>query len=260
MWKALQYISGLAETGLRSTAIHRFQDHARDIAGFARTLRHTLRNRLFPARIRTVEDLIRFIHTRSAYIAQTSLYGYLKTRMGRQYVKIFRDPTFAPALEQSKWAVYSACLSDLSIHAIAIIQTRSDLDLQAAQDLACHCQHECVIRTFTDAYSSKLQDAAITACHERSHQTLWANAAIDSAAFTRSPVALADNSPVIDQYRDLDREIVMNSVRFRWVNVRVEFSRLIDVPALLNDWQARHTASLIPQAGHRHPRPGSDSV
>ncbi|MCY4260360.1 MAG: hypothetical protein OXC91_08875 [Rhodobacteraceae bacterium] len=222
------------------------QDHVqdiigrvRDIAGLIRVYRQALLKRLFPARVRTVEDLIRFIHTRSAYIAQTSLYGYLKTRMGRQYVKIFRDPTFAPALEQSKWAVFAACLADLSIHTVAILQTRGDLDVQTACDLACHCQRECVVRTFADAYSIPLRDAVIAACHERARQTLWANAAIDSLAFTQSPAALVENAPVIDRYRELDREIVMNSVRFRWVNIRVEFDRLVIVPDILLDWQSR---------------------
>ncbi len=237
--------------------MHGIQQHVRDITGFARMLRTTLRRRLFPTHIRTVDDLIRFIHTRSAYIAQTSLYGYLKTRMGRQYVEIFRDPTFAPALERSKWAVYAACLSDLSIHTVAIIQTRSDLDAAVARRLACHCQHECVTRTFTDDHARTLQDSTITGCHQRAGQTLWANAAIDSAAFTHSPAALADNSPVIDRYRELDREIIMNSVRFRWVNVRVEFSRLIDVDALTNDWLNRQADTFIPPTGPLHTRPNT---
>ena len=46
-------------------------------------------NRLDKSRIDNLASLIDFIHTRAAYVAQTSLYGYLKTRMGTRYRVIF---------------------------------------------------------------------------------------------------------------------------------------------------------------------------
>ena len=73
------------------------------------------------------ENLIEFVHSRAAYVAQTSLYGYLKTRMGRQYVDIFKDEFFAPSLNKAKWELYFACLSDLTVYAISNIVTKSNL-------------------------------------------------------------------------------------------------------------------------------------
>ena len=210
----------------------------REISGFLKSVRKTLHHRLDKSQIQTVDELVVFVHTRSAYIAQTSLYGYLKTRMGRQYTKIFRDPDFSPSINRSKWAVYSACISDLSVHAVAVTAARSGMDAETARDLCRHCQYEGVVRTFTDDYAITLRSQVIRECFERTDLTLWPNAAIDGSAFSLSPDALADNTPVIDEYRDLDREIVRNSVRFRWSNISEEFSRRMDPDSLASDWES----------------------
>lgn len=209
-----------------------------EIKGFISSLRRTMHHRLDKSRIRSVEDLVTFVHTRSAYIAQTSLYGYLKTRMGRQYVSIFKDPEFAPSINRSKWAVYSACLTDLSVHVAAVIAARAGMDACTSEAICRHCLYECVMDTYTDDYSNGLRSEVIREGFERASRTIWPNAAIAGSAFSTSPDALANNSPVIDEYRDLDREIVRNSVRFRWSNIIEEFGKRIDADALVEDWMS----------------------
>ena len=39
-------------------------------------------------------------------------------------------------------------------------------------------------------------------------------------------------APVIDEYKALDREIVTNSIRFRWRDARDQLRRRLDAPAL----------------------------
>ena len=73
------------------------------------------------SRIDSTERLVEFVHTRAAYVAQVSLYGYLKTRMGTQYRVIFEDKAFAGSLNTAKWRTYTACLADLSIFAVATV-------------------------------------------------------------------------------------------------------------------------------------------
>ena len=45
-------------------------------------------------------------------------------------------------------------------------------------------------------------------------------------------------APVTEDYKMLDRTIVENSTRFRWIGVRDQFARRIDAPAVAGDWQA----------------------
>ena len=70
--------------------------------------------------IESIDSLAEFIQTRSAYVAQTSLYGYLKTRMGTRFRQVFEDDTFLPSINRAKWRTYGACLSDLTVFAAAL--------------------------------------------------------------------------------------------------------------------------------------------
>ena len=62
-----------------------------------------------------------FVATRSAFVAQKTLYGYVKTRMGTRYVAMFEDKAMIASLNIAKMHVFAACLSDLSIYAVATV-------------------------------------------------------------------------------------------------------------------------------------------
>ncbi len=199
-----------------------------------RKLVRMFRVRFDKSPIESVDGLIEFIHTRSAYVAQTSLYGYLKTRMGRNYVSIFKDERFAPSLNTAKWKIYAACLSDLCVYAVARSGTRQP---GLSTDLALHCYRQCVQRTFDGPIAEAIASGAVAEFEARCGAVIWANAAIGAAAFSKSPAALADSSPVSDEFRKLDREIVMNSVRFRWNDVRGQLTKRLDGDAVWHNWR-----------------------
>ena len=90
----------------------------------------TIRFRQGP--ITTVEGLTEFVQTRSAYVAQTSLYGYLKNRMGIKYPEMFADETMAQSIDLAKWRTYGSCLADLAIFAGASTGADGRLHSQAS--------------------------------------------------------------------------------------------------------------------------------
>ena len=61
-----------------------------------------MRNYIFPVQkitskfrsINSIEDLKDFIQQRSAHVTQTTLYGYLKTRIGSRYALMFEDEEY----------------------------------------------------------------------------------------------------------------------------------------------------------------------
>ena len=55
-------------------------------------------------------------------------------------------------------------------------------------------------------------------------------------------------APVKDELKELDEEIVRNSVRFRWQEVRRDFARHVDYRALLD------AMPVPPSAVNRLPR------
>ena len=48
--------------------------------------------------IRSKEDLKDFIQARSAHVTQTTLYGYLKTRMGHKFTLMVDDEIFSKSI------------------------------------------------------------------------------------------------------------------------------------------------------------------
>ena len=212
----------------------------KDMLEFASSLLRALRIRSDRSTINNADRLVQFVHTRSAYVAQTSLYGYLKTRMGRKYVEIFKDPKFAPSLNAAKWQVFAACLSDLCVHSVALAAKQGQLDADEAAGLARQCYRQCVEQTFKGDLAAGLAPAAMEDFEQRCRAVIWSNAAIGANAFTRSPKALADASPVSEEFRRLDRRIVENSVRFRWNDIRHQLERRLDGAALCASWKSQN--------------------
>lgn len=192
------------------------------------------------------ESLALFLHTRSAYVAQTALFGYLKTRMGTRYREIFQDPDFEGPLKNAQRQAFLHCLSDLVVYAVARIAMDGNRSY-GTTDLA--------ITLFDDAAKAALPTsdmdkihAALEIFRRRIDHVDWQAAARDDAAFTESPDGVIDAAPVIDGYREADRLIVVNSVRFRWAEIRRQFNKRCD-PAAFHKTEAMRT-----ERSFRNPR------
>ena len=65
-------------------------------------------------KISNLDDLEDFIQSKSAWVTQVTLYGYLKTRMGTRYVLHFENDEFMASVNLAKWNMYSVALQDLT--------------------------------------------------------------------------------------------------------------------------------------------------
>ena len=72
------------------------------------------RRRSFP--IESLESASEFAATRAAFVAQKTMFGYVKTRMGTSYPEMFRDDVMVSSLKIATLYHYSACLSDLMLY------------------------------------------------------------------------------------------------------------------------------------------------
>ena len=71
---------------------------------------------------------------------------------------------------------------------------------------------------------------------ERLNATLWPNAAIGEAAFDGSVKDLIRFAPVVDEFKALDEEIVTNSIRFRWLDVKQQLKKRLNAAGVASDW------------------------
>lgn len=184
-----------------------------------------------------VASIARFVRTRSAYIAQTSLYGYLKTRMGTSFRRHFEDEAFSRVIRTSAVRLFVACLSDLTIFAVATVARDSDIGAEDCAALARHCFKDAMSEGIGEEDWGSVPQDAWQHFDERVAATIWPNAAVGEAAFAGSVDAIIRLAPVIEEFKALDEQIVRNSIRFRWRDVRERLRKRIDGPAVVRDWR-----------------------
>ena len=181
--------------------------------------------------------MTRFVRTRSAYIAQTSLYGYLKTRMGTSFRRHFEDEAFSKVIRASAVKLFVACLSDLTIFAVATAAREGDLSAEDCAALARRCFRDAMSEGVGESDWISLPDNAWQRFEERVAATNWPNAAIGETAFAGSADEIIRIAPVVEEFKVLDERIVRNSIRFRWRDVREQLRKRLDGPAVAEDWR-----------------------
>ena len=77
--------------------------------------------------INSIDDLERFIQERAAHVTQTTLYGYLKTRIGTRYVSMIQDEKFAESTNIAKWNIYVSAILDLTFYTFSYLIDQKNL-------------------------------------------------------------------------------------------------------------------------------------
>jgi len=179
------------------------------------------------------DSLKEFIQTRSSYVAQVSLYGYLRTRAGMRYPELFDSDTFVVSINIAKWQIWLACVSDLSVYLGGLLMQNENADEKNVAQLI----QNVVIEIFTETGIPDDAGDKFTEGVERVRQRFamldWQSITDDEGPFTHSPQALLDWAPVIDEFKETDGDIVINSVRFRWNEVRRDCRKALDAAAVL---------------------------
>jgi hypothetical protein len=207
-----------------------------EIVGRLRTRRET-------APIDSVAVLQDFIASRSAYVAQKTLYEYVKARMGIRYPAMFADANVIDSLNIAKMHVFAACLSDLTAYAVAHALHGQPIGNEERQKLALRIFQSGLRNNAGAAPSQFSEQDAIDAFEHRLSETDWRSGARQPENFTESPLALFRWAPIADAMKKFDAEIVGNSVKFAWRDIREQFQKRIDAASIGADL-VRQTAQL----------------
>ncbi len=194
--------------------------------------------RLDRSPIDSVECLFLFARTRASFVAQTTLFGYLKARMGTQFREYFTDDVFAKSIQDSSVKVFVSCLSDLTIHVVAIVAESARLAPQEAEAMARLCFDNGMRGGLADIDPGKIPADAHERFEQRMRETDWPAAAVGDAAFALSPVDLARFAPVVEEFKKLDRNIVATSIGNKWREVRASFRDRAVPESIAIDWRS----------------------
>lgn len=184
--------------------------------------------------IHNKQALSEFISTRASFVAQTSLYGYLRTRAGMRYPELFDDDPFVISINIAKWQMWLACLSDLAVYAGGLLMKNPQAKEEVVADLIKEIVNGILEETGQpeDAGDKFIESA--NQVRQRLALCEFQNISDDEQAFSHSPPALVEWAPIIDELKKMDEDIVINSVRFRWQKVRQDLRQALNSDELLN--------------------------
>ena len=87
-------------------------------------------------KIKDLDELENFIQSKSAWVSQVTLYGYLKTRMGTRYVLHFENDKFMGSVNLAKWNIYAVALQDLTFFTFSYLKANLDYqDFDKAKEI-----------------------------------------------------------------------------------------------------------------------------
>ena len=174
-------------------------------------------------KINNLDELEDFIQTKSAWVTQVTLYGYLKTRMGTRYVLHFENDEFMGSVNLAKWNIYSVALQDLTFFTFS--KLKADFNYQEMKKA-----EEIFFKILDDETSNKMPQDIIEEAKknfvERMRGINW-DTYHNDLPFNPSALSLYKWAPIAEELKNLDRKIVLNSVILKWNVVKKEFDERI---------------------------------
>ena len=188
-----------------------------------------MREYLFPIKkltskfstINSKEDLQNFVQERSAHVTQTTLYGYLKTRIGTRYQLMLDDEKYSGSINIAKWNIYMASLSDLTLYVFSYLIAQKNLKQNDAEEVFMNI----INNELKNGLNEELFNNSKKEFILRLKNTNWNKFYLESP-FKNSGLALYNWSPIADELKVLDKEIVLNSIMLKWNLVENEFKDL----------------------------------
>tara|TARA_Y100001958_G_C21148111_1_gene484960 strand:+ start:426 stop:1043 length:618 start_codon:yes stop_codon:yes gene_type:complete len=178
-----------------------------------------IRNKINP--VNNIEDLKKFIKERSSLVTQTTLYGYLKTRMGLKYTLMFSDDIFLDSVNKAKWRIFSEAASDLTLYTCSYLFNQKSFDKKKIND---------IFNSVMD--NEKKNNIPLNILKESKDKFEKRIVLINIQNFCKinpfenSCEALYNWSPIADELKVLDKEIVLNSMKNKWSLVVKDFINL----------------------------------
>ena len=175
-------------------------------------------------KIKNFDELEEFIQTKSAWVSQVTLYGYLKTRMGTRYVLHFDNDEFMRSVNLAKWNIYAVALQDLTFFTFSYLKTNFSLnEIDEAKKI--------FFKILDDETSNKMPleiiKEAKKSFNEKFEKINWENY-FNDIPFNQSALSLYKWAPIAEDLKSLDRKIVLNSVILKWDTIKKEFRERIN--------------------------------
>ena len=171
--------------------------------------------------IKSKSDLQKFIQQRSAHVTQTTLYGYLKTRIGVKFTAMVEDEIFSKSINIAKWNIYMTALADCAFYVFSYLIVEKNLRENDCKEIYLEIIEKEKANGLTDEIYERAKKEFLVRYENIDFKKYY----LDNP-FKESCFALYNWAPIADELKTLDKEIVLNSMRLKW-NLKIdEFKKL----------------------------------
>ena len=173
--------------------------------------------------IKSKKDLQKFIQQRSAHVTQTTLYGYLKTRIGVKFTAMVEDDVFSKSINIAKWNIYMTAIADCSLYVFSYLIAEKNLKENDCKEIYLNIIENEKANGLTDEIYQRAKQEFLNR-----YDKINFNKYYIENPFKESCLALYNWAPIADELKTLDKEIVLNSMRLKW-NLKIEeFKKLTE--------------------------------
>ena len=153
-------------------------------------------------------------------MTQTTLYGYLKTRIGVKYIAMMEDDRFLESVNIAKWNIYTVALADCAFYVFSYLISEKNL-----KDNNCKEMFLKILETERkNGLSEEIYNNGKTNFLKRFENINFNNYYINDP-FKESGEALYYWSPIADELKTLDKKIVLNSISLKWGLMKDELKK-----------------------------------
>jgi len=171
--------------------------------------------------INSKKDLQKFIQQRSAHVTQTTLYGYLKTRIGVKFTAMVEDDVFSKSINIAKWNIYMIAIADCALYVFSYLIVEKKLKENDCKEIYLDIIENEKANGLTDEIYQRAKQEFLNR-----YDKIDFNKYYLENPFKESCLALYNWAPIADELKILDKEIVLNSMRLKW-NLKIdEFKKL----------------------------------
>ena len=171
--------------------------------------------------INSKKDLQKFIQQRSAHVTQTTLYGYLKTRIGVKFTAMVEDDVFSKSINIAKWNIYMTAIADCAFYVFSYLIAEKNLKENDCKEIYLDIIENEKANGLTDEIYQRAKQEFLNRYDKINFNKYYLE-----NPFKESCLALYNWAPIADELKILDKEIVLNSMRLKW-NLKIdEFKKL----------------------------------
>ena len=166
-------------------------------------------------KIKNLDELEYFIQTKSAWVTQVTLYNYLKTRMGTRYILHFENDEFMGSVNIAKWNIYMTAIADCSLYVFSYLIVEKNLKENDCREVFLRI----IENEKKNGLSEEIFIKAKTDFLNRLEKIDYKKYYLDEP-FKESGLALYHWSPIADELKELDKKIVLNSIKLLQKNLK----------------------------------------